>query len=67
MGTCSECRRPCPEHNVTGCATCHNHPGECAWGGCFEKATTSVEFKGGEVRAMCGKHAAHPANMGVVG
>ena len=39
---CRECLRPCPEHNVTYCATCHHHPGECHVGDCERRATCKI-------------------------
>lgn len=34
MADCTECRYPCELHGITRCLTCHNHPGECEYGGC---------------------------------
>lgn len=65
--TCGECLKPCPEHNVTFCLTCHNHPGECEMGSCTtsHRTGTTFEFKreDGSVferRRFCRKHSTHP-------
>jgi hypothetical protein len=68
MTNCPECLKPCPEHNVTFCLTCHNHPGECEMGGCTKshKGGTTFEFMrpGTETvverRRFCRKHSTHP-------
>ncbi len=57
--TCTECTKPCPEHGVTFCSTCHKHPGECGFGDCQKKATHRLDF-GAEVRQFCHKHATAP-------
>ena len=64
---CAECVKPCPEHNVTHCLTCHNHPGECAMGGCTtpDKGGTTFEFFAAgtetvmERRKFCKHHSTH--------
>lgn len=57
--SCHECLRPCPEHNVTYCSTCHNHPGECSYGGCFKPILSIFNF-GFEKRGFCKKHSTSP-------
>lgn len=65
--TCAKCTKPCPEHGITFCVTCHKHDGECSIGDCVEPAAVKFAFKslGGyrvaEVRAMCEHHATDPA------
>ena len=60
--TCPECLAPCELHNVTFCDTCHNHPGECAMGGCHRenKGGATFDFSGMERRTFCKKHSTHP-------
>lgn len=66
MSGCSECRKPCPEHNITWCRSCHNHPSECGVGGCLRSDVggTTFEFseKGRvfERRRFCLHHSTHP-------
>lgn len=60
MNTCQECAKPCPEHSALACATCHNHPGECGYGGCGEPHIGSVDY-GTEVRHFCPIHLNDPA------
>lgn len=67
--SCRECLWPCELHNVRRCATCHNHDGECEYGGCFETAAVALRFRH-EVRRFCRTHAEDPhfsfARAGVV-
>ena len=61
MTTCPECLKPCPEHNVTHCATCHKHEGQCDIGDCENAAThTLVHESGRERRPVCTHHATAP-------
>ncbi len=57
MTTCHECKKSCEIHNVTYCATCHNHDGECNRGGCYRRArkTLSILHRGVlvEKRPVC--------------
>ena len=57
---CPACIKPCPEHNVTYCATCHKHEYECDYGACQAKAIHQVSRYQGErlieVRPACDKH-----------
>lgn len=57
--TCADCLRPCPEHGVTHCPTCHKHEGECGFGDCEADATHRVA-QPGEVRQFCARHATAP-------
>lgn len=56
MLNCLECLERCSLHNVTRCLTCHDHPGECSWGGCTRNATHLVDHPK-EKRPMCREHA----------
>ncbi len=63
--TCRECLRPCPEHGLLRCLTCHKHEGECDCGGCQSPASRTFEFRteAGRVyerRAFCERHATSP-------
>ena len=53
-----------PETGEMTCATCHNHPGECGFGGCFKKAKFRFAFKNAgrvfEIREFCRCHATAP-------
>lgn len=59
MTTCPECLKPCPEHGITFCATCHKHPGECDCGHCQKPIHTRFDF-GHEIRGFCKNHATAP-------
>ena len=59
---CLHCLKPCPEHSVTYCLTCHKHDGECKIGDCTRTVTRTfaihlngkvVEVFGVCERPMC--------------
>ena len=58
--TCAECTKPCPEHGITFCATCHKHPGECNIGDCQSPATHRLVHPK-EIRPVCKRHATDSA------
>ena len=58
--SCPECLKPCELHSITHCATCHNHEGECSFGGCFEDGVDVWDFEGRERRVFCEKHSTDP-------
>ena len=60
MTSCTACLHPCPLHGVTGCLTCHKHPGECQFGDCLSAATHRLTYRG-EVRDFCTHHTTGPA------
>lgn len=59
MSACAECAVRCELHGVTRCITCHNHPGECEYGGCTIPTAYRLTFRN-EVRRFCEEHATSP-------
>ena len=57
---CTECLRLCGLHGITACATCHDHEGECSYGGCFEPGEVTFDYDGVERRTFCQLHATAP-------
>ena len=58
---CLSCLKACELHNITHCATCHKHEGECDYGACQEPSTTyfTLQAKNGRVieqRHVCAEH-----------
>lgn len=63
MDTCTKCLKPCPDHGITFCATCHTHEGECSFGDCEDETAFRLVWTegAGEVRNFCRHHGTDPA------